>query len=66
MRVLKTNYVITINKQIFGGNSWEATPVPISNTEVKLPNADDTWWVTARESKKLPIRKTTSEGVVFF
>ena len=24
------------------------------NTEVKLLNVDDTWWVTAWESRKLP------------
>ena len=34
-----------------GGDSTEATPVPIPNTEVKLCNADDTWLETARESK---------------
>ena len=35
----------------FGDDSKEVTPVPIPNTEVKLLHADDTWWVTARESK---------------
>ena len=30
------------------------TPVPMPNTEVKLLNVDDTWWVTAWESRKLP------------
>ena len=30
------------------------------NTEVKLLNVDDTWWETARESRKLPEPK--SEG----
>ena len=39
-----------------GDNSGEATPVPISNTEVKLLSADDTWWETARESRTLPVR----------
>ena len=34
-----------------GGDSTEVTPVPIPNTVVKLCNADDTWWETARESK---------------
>ena len=38
-----------------GGNSGEDTPVPISNTEVKLSSADDTWWETARESRTLPV-----------
>ena len=35
------------------GNNAEDTPVPIPNTEVKLRSADDTWWVTARESRSL-------------
>ena len=35
------------------GNNAEVTPVPIPNTEVKLRSADDTWWVTARESRSL-------------
>ena len=38
-----------------GDNSGEATPVPISNTEVKLLSADDTWRVTAWESRTLPV-----------
>ena len=37
-----------------GGDDAEDTPVPIPNTEVKLCSADDTWLVTARESRKLP------------
>ena len=37
-----------------GGKDAEDTPVPIPNTEVKLCGADDTWLVTARESRKLP------------
>ena len=37
-----------------GGYSEEDTPVPIPNTEVKLFCADDTWRVTARESRTLP------------
>ena len=36
-------------------NSKEVTPVPISNTEVKLLSAYDTWWVTAWESGSLPV-----------
>ena len=39
---------------ISGGDSKEVPPVPMPNTEVKLLNVDDTWWVTARESRKLP------------
>ena len=37
-----------------GDNSEEDTPVPIPNTEVKLFCADDTWRVTARESRTPP------------
>ena len=39
-----------------GDNSEEATPVPISNTEVKLLSADDTWWEAAWESRTLPVK----------
>ena len=42
-----------------GGDSKEDPPVPMPNTEVKLLNVDDTWWVTARESRKLPELTTT-------
>ena len=38
-----------------GDNSDEVTPVPISNTEVKLISADDTWVVTPRESRTSPV-----------
>ena len=38
-----------------GDNSGEATPVPISNTVVKLLSADDTWWEAAWESRTLPV-----------
>ena len=37
-----------------GDDSKEDPPVPMPNTEVKLLNVDDTWRVTARESRKLP------------
>ena len=39
-----------------GDNSEGVTPVPIPNTEVKPLSADDTWWVTARESRSLPVQ----------
>ena len=42
-------------RAISGDNSGEETPVPISNTEVKLPSADDTWREAARESRSLPV-----------
>ena len=38
-----------------GDNSKEDTPVPISNTEVKLLSADDTWWEAAWENRTLPL-----------
>ena len=43
----------TIEIEKSGGDSKEEPPVPMPNTEVKLFNADDTWWVTAGESGKL-------------
>jgi len=39
---------------VSGGNDEKDTPVPIPNTEVKLLSADDTWLVTARESRSPP------------
>lgn len=38
----------------FGGNGEEATPVPISNTEVKLFSADGTAREAEWESRSLP------------
>ena len=38
-----------------GDDSKRDTPVPIPNTEVKPLNADGTWLVTTRESRKLPV-----------
>ena len=38
----------------FGGDYGKGTPVPIPNTAVKLPSADDTWTETSRENKSLP------------
>ena len=38
-----------------GDNSEEVTPVPISNTVVKLLSADDTWWEAAWESRTSPV-----------
>jgi hypothetical protein len=43
----------TVN-EYSGGNSEGATPVPISNTEVKSLSADGTAWVTVWESRTLP------------
>ena len=39
---------------IVGDNGKEGPPVPIPNTEVKLFSVDDTWRVTAWESRTLP------------
>ena len=40
---------------VTGGDGEEATPVPISNTEVKLFSADGTAWETVWESRSPPI-----------
>ena len=37
-----------------GADDAEGTPVPISNTVVKVGSAEDTWLATARENKKVP------------
>ena len=49
-----------------GDYSEEVTPVPISNTAVKLFSAQDTRWETARESKTLPVRSKNGFVTVFF
>ena len=54
-----SNAKISIPRNVYcvntsGGDSKEDPPVPMPNTEVKLLNVDDTWRVTARESRKLP------------
>ena len=43
------------SKSKSGDYSGEVTPVPISNTVVKLLSADDTWWEAAWESRTLPV-----------
>ncbi len=56
--------------QFFGGDSEEATPVPIPNTAVKLFSADGTAWETEWESRTLPkifyINPESSNGSGFF
>ena len=47
-------YKEKIRKNFFGGDSEEVTPVPISNTEVKLFSADGTAWEAVWESRTLP------------
>ena len=44
----------TTSNHLSGDDSKEDPPVPMPNTEVKLLNVDDTWRVTAWESRKLP------------
>ena len=46
-----------------GDYSEEATPVPISNTAVKLLSADDTWWVTAWENRTPPVQFSFIQSV---
>ena len=41
-----------------GVNDDEGPPVPISNTEVKLARADNTWLETAREDRSTPTQRT--------
>ena len=41
----------------FGDYSREGPLVPIPNTQVKLPSAEDTWLETAREIKTSPKQK---------
>ena len=46
-----------------GDNGEEDPPVPISNTEVKLFSAEDTWRETARENRTLPVLR--KNGIAF-
>ena len=43
---------------IVGVDCYEVPPVPIPNTEVKLVYVEDTWLVTARENRTMPIFKS--------
>ena len=52
-------------KRIVGAYGNEVTPVPIPNTEVKLIHVDDTWLVTARETKSVPTLKGLQNVVLF-
>ena len=54
------------NSDRFSGDSYEGPPVPISNTVVKLVNAESTWLETAWEDRKSLIKlKDTPLGVSF-
>ena len=51
----------------FSDDSYEAPPVPISNTVVKLVNAESTWLEAAWKDRKLLInRKKTHRMVCLF
>ena len=50
------------NHSELSDDSLGDTPVPMPNTEVKLLNVDDTWRVTAWESRKLPERKNAEDN----
>ena len=45
------------NSDRFSGDGYEDPPVPISNTVVKLVNAESTWLATAWEDRKLLIKQ---------
>ena len=49
-----SSILVRVIKKIVGAYGNEVTPVPIPNTEVKLIHVDDTWLVTARETKSVP------------
>ena len=54
------------NSDRFSGDGYEDPPVPISNTVVKLINAESTWLETAWEDRKSLIeaynRGSTQKG----
>ena len=59
---LSLNFIASRNvcvRRRTGDKSEEGTPVPISNTVVKLFSSEDTVWATAWENKTLPFRPLT-------
>ena len=54
------------NSDRFSGDSYEDPPVPISNTVVKLINAESTWLETAWEDRKLLIKLKAHLRVCLF
>ena len=58
------------NSDRFSGDGYEDPPVPISNTVVKLVNAESTWLATAWEDRKLLIKEiknlTLMGGLFYF
>ena len=55
LRDVKMRRVFFQRKNKFGDDGKKDTPVPISNTEVKLLSADGTWRAASWESKTSPI-----------
>ena len=60
-RMCKQIYILlcgfqSTNSDRFSGDGYEDPPVPISNTVVKLINAESTWLETAWEDRKLLIK----------
>ena len=53
------------DKESSGGHSKEVTPVPISNTEVKLLSVDGTAWEAVWESRELPDTKLKSPFSIY-
>ena len=55
------------NSDRFSGDGYEDPPVPISNTVVKLINAESTWLETAWEDRKSLIKlKRLTKWLAFF
>ena len=54
------------NSDRFSGDSYEGPPVPISNTVVKLVNAESTWLETAWEDRKSLIKQRLTKWLAFF
>ena len=55
------------NSDRFSGDGYEDPPVPISNTVVKLINAESTWLETAWEDRKSLIKlKRLTVWLAFF
>ena len=55
-----TYYVVVREYPVFSDDAYEGPPVPISNTVVKLIEAEDTCPETDWESRKLLINERTS------
>ena len=54
------------NSDRFSGDGYEDPPVPISNTVVKLVNAESTWLETAWEDRKSLIKLKANRMVSLF